>query len=82
MKKNKNKKKPQESKGCKTNCIYFPTISSSVHYILDENGVKKREKTFQYVCGYDNHIIKNWSNQCPRYLVGKEPVLLNKEKEK
>jgi hypothetical protein len=51
---------------CHTNCVYFPRVDQNIKFIVDEKGLKRREKPFNYVCGYDDHIIKDWSEECPK----------------
>lgn len=50
---------------CSVKCIFFPD-STCTKFVCDENGVKKREEEFQYICGYDGHIITNWNEDCPK----------------
>lgn len=50
---------------CHVNCPFFPTINEEVDWEYDENKVKRRVKSIKMVCGYDGHVINNWSGNCP-----------------
>ena len=51
---------------CFTSCIYFPLMSEEISYNTDENGVKHLSPDIKFYCGYDNHQIINWYDECPR----------------
>lgn len=51
---------------CTPSCMYFPNEVEVIDYTLDENGLKHRKDKAQWICGFDNHLIKNWYDECPR----------------
>ena len=53
---------------CHVNCPFFPVSINSPGEIVweyDKNKVKKRKDPVQYICGYDGHVIKDWTSSCP-----------------
>lgn len=46
---------------CDEKCIYFPRgIDKDLNYQYNENGIKLRFCSPEYVCEFDNHIIYTW----------------------
>lgn len=51
---------------CCPKCFYFPPGEPMVPWLFGEDGLKHRQRPKEFICGYDGHTIKNWSDPCPR----------------
>jgi len=50
-------------------CIYCPDMNlhSDSDWEYSEDGTYKKMKPHrEYRCLYDNHVIKNWEERCPK----------------
>ena len=53
---------------CHIHCPYFPqnvSNSDTINWKYDKNKNKIRINSINYICGYDGHVIKNWTGECP-----------------
>lgn len=50
---------------CDVKCTFFPDMTCR-SFTIDENGIKRRNDGKQYICGYDGHIITDWTSPCPK----------------
>lgn len=57
-----------ELKGCTVNCPFFPDMTCNAwEYDKEIPYIKRRADKKEFICGYDGHIIKSWTDEiCPK----------------